>query len=176
MIKFINTIKFKVKYFFYKFRFLLALFSPFKPFKAIFYFGEIKIGTPYFLPRKLVKNKENPGWMKFVPKKFGIDVVPLGWKTKWSDTDYRFEWSPRISIVFWKYQFCVSFVAPEESMYWECWLYYDRNTDKKKSKKERLIRCYKENPCVWTSWSNSEEQRIDYYLKIVKEKYIKYIQ
>ena len=34
------------------------------------------------------------------PKKIGFDFVSLGWKTKWTNTDYRFEWSPVWSFVF----------------------------------------------------------------------------
>lgn len=48
----------KLKYFFRKFRFLKALNSPFKPFKLKWYIGKVAIGTPYFFPRKWIKNKD----------------------------------------------------------------------------------------------------------------------
>lgn len=38
-----------------RFRWIKALFSPFTPFKISWYIGKTQIGTPYFLPRKLVK-------------------------------------------------------------------------------------------------------------------------
>ena len=49
-----------------------------------------------------------------VPKKIGFDFVGLGWKTKWSDTDYRFEWAPVWSFVFLKWQIAIMFIAPEQ--------------------------------------------------------------
>ena len=81
-----------------KFTFLRVLFSPFKPFKLNWYCGRIAIGTPYFYPRRWVKGKP-------VPKKIGFDSVRLGWKTKWRDDDYRFEWAPIWSFVFFKWQY-----------------------------------------------------------------------
>ena len=111
----------------YNFFFLKVLNSPFKGLWLKWYFGEIKHGTPYFLPRKWIKvTKEDcekylqddldrfkkHGWkidegrtwefyknhQKPIPiKYFGFDFTTLGWKTKWND--YRFEWPPSISIV-----------------------------------------------------------------------------
>jgi hypothetical protein len=52
-----------------------------------------------------------------VPKKIGFDFTRLGWKTKWSSDDYRFEWSPSISFVFFKWQVVVTFIAPETHHY-----------------------------------------------------------
>ena len=45
----------KLKYRLEQFRWVKALFSPFTPFKTKWYFGKTQIGTPYFLPRKIVK-------------------------------------------------------------------------------------------------------------------------
>jgi len=45
----------KLKYRLEQFRWVKALFSPFTPFKVKWYVGKTQIGTPYFLPRKLVK-------------------------------------------------------------------------------------------------------------------------
>lgn len=124
-----------------KLSFIKVLWSPFKPFKLKLYIGRIKVGVPYFYPRKWVKattqlahkatmdhikrersyNKLNPKYarkikpyeeiyaekMKYqyaIPKKIGFDFVGLGWKTKWEDTDYRWEWSPVLSFVFFGYQ------------------------------------------------------------------------
>lgn len=116
--------------------------------------------------------KENMRCTYPVPKKIGFDFVGLGWKTKWDD--YRFEWSPRISFVFFGYQIAITIVAPECDQYWEAWLYYDRNTDKSKSKKERIEQCRKEYPQTYKRWEKGkEEQIIDYYDLILRKKYLK---
>jgi len=75
------------------------------------------------------------------PKKIGFDFVDLGYKTKWTDTDYRFEWSPRLSFVFFGYQFAITVTAPERDHYWEAWLYYENHTDKSLTKEERIELC-----------------------------------
>ena len=108
-----------------------------------------------------------------VDKKIGFDFVELGWKTKWSATDFRFEWAPRVSFVCFGYQFAVTVVAPEQDHYWECWLYYELQTDKSKSAKERIAQCRKEFPCIWTSRKDGVEESIDYYKKILRKKYLK---
>ena len=123
----------------YKLLFLKVLNSPFRGLKLKWYFGEIKHGTPYFLPRKWVKcDKQDAirAWVKIsderkkiyidkwgnedeyydyyirtfnkpVPiKKFGVNFTTLGWKTKFDD--YRFEWSPSISIVIFGKQLFIS--------------------------------------------------------------------
>ena len=191
-----------------KFTFLKALNSPFKPFKLKWYCGKVRIGTPYFYPRRWrnitdeeIKEKAlemfdkqtkavaaNPDapqisfdkWIErykgrqiAVPKKLGFDFVGLGWKTKWTDVDYRFEWSPIWSFVFFKWQIAITFVAPEREHYWPCWLYYEYSTDKTKSKDERIAQCRKEFPQIWTSHKpGQEKETIDYYTKILKSKYL----
>ena len=192
----------KIKYFFKKFIFLKALNSPFKPFKLKWYIGKISIGTPYFFPRKWVdlnekeveaKAKERydklneelktkvtldhykqqyKNTQKAIPKLIGFDFVELGWKTKWSSTDYRFEYSPLISFVFFKWQIAVIFSAPEPHHYWASWLYYEHNTDKSKSKRKRIEQCQKEFPQNWTQYKNGNKETINYYKFILKEKYL----
>lgn len=152
-----------------KLSFIKALWSPFKPFKLKWHVGRIAIGTPYFFPRRWIKDKDKPGWMKAIPKKIGFDFVPLGWKTKWGDTDYRFEWSPILSFVLFKWQIAVIVVAPEQSHYWEAWLYYENNTPHNLSKRERITMCRKEFPMVWIA---SGGVKIDYYEKVLKKKYL----
>lgn len=150
--------------------FIKSLFSPFKPFKLKWYIGKTAIGTPYFLPRKKVKDKFGRSIM--VPKNIGFDLVGLGWKTKWSDTDYRFEWHPCLSFVFWGYQIAVIFVAPEPYHYWEAWLYYELNTDKKLSKRERINICQKEFNLIWMTNKKSANVCINYYEYVLKSKYL----
>jgi hypothetical protein len=160
---------YKLKYFFDKFKFLQAYNSPFKPPMPRLYIGKINIGTPYFLPRKWVKSKVNPGYLMAVPKKIGFDFVGLGWKTKWDYTDYRFEWSPIWSFVFFKWQIAVTFTAPERDHYWTCWLCYTRDTDKSKSTKERIIQAKEIFPCIW----ECNKIKINYWDKILKDKWLK---
>jgi hypothetical protein len=152
-----------------KLNFLKTYFSPFKPLKLSWYFGKTAIGTPYFLPRRWVRDKTREGFSIAVPKKIGFDFVGLGWKTKWEATDYRFEWSPMLSFVFFGYQVTVTFVAPELDHYWECWLYYERNTDKSKPAKDRILQAKKEFPCIWTSWNkDGTKKTTDYWNLILK--------
>lgn len=151
--------------------FIRVLNSPLKPFKLKFYFGKIAVGMPYFYPRKTIKDPDKPGYLKFIPKKFGFDMCGLGWKTKWKDTDYRLEWEPRFSFVFWKWQFAILFKAPDCEQYWTIWLYYSRNTDKSLSKEERIKQCIENFPQIWNRWSNGVEETINYYEVVLKEKY-----
>lgn len=143
--------------------------TPFVRPKLNFYFGKAKIGTPYFLPRKLVKDPDKPSYKKYVPKKIGFDIVTLGWKTKFGQ--FRFEWSPLISFVFFKWQFVVTVVAIEQHHYWESWLHYQYETDKTKSKKERAHQCQKEYTQIWTTTKNGVETVVDYYDLILKKKF-----
>jgi hypothetical protein len=156
----------KLKYFLNNFEWMRVYFSPFKPPAPIAYLGKTAVGVPYFYPR-VVDKKSN----KFRPKKIGFDFVDLGWKTKWRDTDYRFEWSPRWSFVFFGYQIAITFVPIEPSRYWECWLYYSRET--KGTTKERLEQARKEFPCVWISTRVGVETKTCYWDLILKNKYYK---
>lgn len=186
----------------YKLLFLKVLNSPFRGLKLKWYFGNIEYGTPYFLPRKWVKCniddayeawnklKINPVytsksvWIKnymrthtkaVYIKKFGFHFTTLGWKTKWED--YRFEWSPSISIVLFGKQLFITIlpnIDMDEHMvaldcYWEAWLTYTHMTDKSKSRRERLEELYKIYSC---SWGNPEKGYTDYYPIILKKKYI----
>ncbi len=192
----------KIKYFLKQFIFLKALNSPFKPFKLKWYIGKIAIGTPYFFPRKWVDLNEKEievkaqkkydkldeefktkvtlehykqqykDTQKTTPKLIGFDFVGLGWKTKWSSTDYRFEHSPLISFVFFKWQIALMFIAPEPDHYWTSWLYYEYNTNKSFSKRKRIEQCQKEFPQNWTQYKNGNKETINYYKFILKEKYL----
>lgn len=152
-------------------KYLKSLFSPFKPFKLKWYCGKIAIGVPYFYPRKWVKSKDKPGYLTAIPKKIGFDLVGLGWKTKYDE--YRFEYSPLISFVFFKWQIAIMVIAPYLDHYWESWLYYEYRTDKNKSKQERINQCRIEAPQIWIREWEKDEIRIDYYDLILKEKYLK---
>ncbi len=119
--------------------------------------------------------KEKSKYLYTAPKKIGFDFVGLGWKTKWTDTDYRFEWSPLISFVFFKWQIALIVVAPEENHYWEAWLYYENNTDKSLSQEERIKQCIEAFPLKYTVYSDNEKKSVNFYFNILKKKYHKYI-
>ena len=102
-----------------------------------------------------------------VPKRIGFDFVGLGWKTKWEDDDYRFEWNPVWSFVFFKWQIALKFKPENDFYYWSCWLYYSRNT--KGTAKERLEQAKKEFPCVW---KKSDGEKVNYWNLILKKKWL----
>lgn len=104
-----------------------------------------------------------------VPKKIGFDFVRLGWKTKWTGTDYRFEWAPLWSFVFFGKQIAVIFKAPEQDHYWEAWLYYENNTTG--TRQQRIDTCRTKFPMKWTRYSKDGERSVDYYDLILKTKY-----
>jgi len=162
----------KLKYILQDLKWLKVLNSPFKPFRVSFYTGKTQIGTPYFLPRKWVKDKEKPGWNKAVPLKVGFSYCGLGWKTKWTNTDFRYEWGPVLSFVFFGYQLALTVGHEHSSHYWEAWLYYEYATDKTKSKRERIEQCRKEFNQTWTVSSMGKEEVVDYYQRILKTKYL----
>lgn len=108
-----------------------------------------------------------------VPKKIGFDFVGLGWKTKWHETDYRYEWNPRWSFVFWKWQVALIFRAPDDVYdyyYWESWLYYHYSTDKNKSQRERIEQVKEE--FLNHDQSDIRDEIANKLTKILKSKYL----
>jgi hypothetical protein len=128
--------------------------------------------TPKVIPtiEELCEQKKNH---KFpVPKRIGFDFVGLGWKTKWTDTDYRYEWSPIWSFVFFKWQIALMFLGPDSmstSHYWEAWLYYHHNT--KGTQRERIEQCKKDFPCGYSGSKGGEKYSVNSYDFILKDKY-----
>ena len=173
--------------------------SPFQRPRISIYVGKTRIGVPYFLPRKWVKFNEedclrkatedcnNPshvkygfdpesvaheykGWQKPVPLTVGFSSCSMGWKTKYDD--FRHEWNPVWSFVFFGYQIAITFGHEHSSHYWEAWLYYHYRTDHNLSQAERLAICRKEFPNIWTVYSDGDESIINYYHLTLKPKYI----
>lgn len=178
---------------------LKVLNSPFKLPKLKWYIGKIAVGLPYFYPRKWVKfthedakeaaNKalNDPKWVKksfdewysyymkcqkAVPLTIGFSSCDLGWKTKWTETDYRYEWSPIYSFVFFKWQIACWVYVEEPDHYWPAWLYYENNTDKTKSKKIRIQQCKEGFPNIWKVHDRNGTRTVDYYPLILKKKYL----
>jgi hypothetical protein len=199
----------KLKYILEDLKWLKVLNSPFKPFRVRFYAGKIRVGVPYFYPRKWVKgtpelrtksaldhikreesfNKLNPNSARKIksfdelyeeyknytfpiPLKVGFSYCGLGYKTKWTSTDFRYEWGPVLSFVFFGYQIALMVGHKHSSHYWEAWLYYEYATDKTKSKRERIEQCRKEFNQTWTVSSMGKEEVVDYYQRILKTKYL----
>ena len=168
-----------------------AMCSPFKRLTLKWYVGKTAVGMPYFYPRKLVPLSETEVYAeadkesnrlsaagvkcdyadllktarrtrKFVLRRFGFDYIGLGYKTKWSNTDYRFEWSPRLSFVCFGYQIAATVVPklPKDvsiDYYWESWLYYNYNTDATKTPKERIAETREERPGMITSYRKGND-------------------
>lgn len=180
--------------------FLEIINSPFKFPKIHFYFGDIKVGTPYFLPRKWVKltreeaiNKAKniksgtftnytfdelvdyfSKHSKPVRKNFGFNWSTLGWKTKWDE--YRYEYPAVLSFVAFNKQIAITINGIDgkyDMSYWEAWLYYKYNT--KGSKKEKIQETIKKYSCTWSHIENNETVYENHYYKILRKKYIKYI-
>jgi hypothetical protein len=106
------------------------------------------------------------------PLTIGFSYCGLGYKTKWNDRDYRFEWNPVLSFVFFGYQIAITIYSPHHDHYWTSWLYYEYATDKSKSKRERIEQCKKEFGQKWVSSKDGKDMVVDYYECILKRKYI----
>lgn len=146
--------------------------TPFKGFLPKFYVGKVRIGTPHFLPRKWIDNPEKEGYLKVVPRQFGFDIVPLGWK--WKYDSLRHEFNPIISFVIWKLQIAVMFVPPHDMHYWESWLNYVIKTPSDSSTKERVKMLIKEYPNVWVTHKDGKDTKMDYLKLSLKKKWTYY--
>lgn len=182
-----------------QFTWLKVFSSPFKRPKLRWYFGKIAIGVPYFYPRKWVKfTKEdavraaikaanNPQlvkksfnewyssyrkYRKAVPLTIGFSYCDLGWKTKWSDTDFRFEWNPILSFVFFGWQIAVWAQPEHDSHYWEAWLHYELKTDRGFDEKARVEQCKQGFPNIWKVSDKNGAKTVNYYDLILKKKYL----
>ena len=117
--------------------------------------------------------EERKSYSYAVTKKIGFDFVSLGWKTKWRSNDYRHEWNPLISFVFFKWQIAIMMIPEHDMHYWESWLYYTRETDKSNTTAERIAQCRKEAPQIWTTHiSDGVKEATDYYELILKKKWL----
>jgi hypothetical protein len=106
-----------------------------------------------------------------VPLTVGFSMCGLGWKTKWNEYDFRHEWNPVISFVFFGYQIAVTFYHPHHSHYWESWLCYEYRSDKNKSKRKRVNFCRRKCPQKWSTGSGENKVVTDYWDLILKPEY-----
>lgn len=147
--------------------------TPFKAFLPKFYIGNIRVGTPYFLPRVWRPSKEKDGYLVARPRKFGFDFVGIGWKTKWSDKDIRHEFNPVWSFVIWKWQIALIFRPDHDMHYYEALIYWDRFI--REEFKEGLTQALflrEEFTLQYTVYQDDEKSKVDYYDYILKEKYL----
>lgn len=156
----------------YNFEWMKVYFSPFKFFLPKFYLGKTKIGVPYFLPRNMKLNKETR-YYEFSEKKIGFSFCGMGFKTKWSSTDFRHEYNPIWSFVAFGYQIALIFRPEHDIHYWESYLFYHYATDKNKTIRERLNDARKEFPNTWTSHSAEGKITTNYWDICIKPKYLK---
>jgi hypothetical protein len=161
----------KLKEFIEDLYFLKMFFSPFLGLKLVFYFGDIKIGHPYFMPRKFnMKEKKYESITRF-----GFAYNTLGWKTKFSML--RYEYEPSYSIILFGKQFNIKFVPNNkkggfgESM-WEAWLYYYYRTDRKLSTNERLYQLFNQYSCTYSYNLKGVTNQVNNYYYILKKKHI----
>ena len=153
-----------IKYSFFELL-IYSWFSPFKNLKIYCRFGDIEHGHPYFFPRKWVNNK--PVYYKWL----GFDSNKLGWKTKWSNDDYRYEWSPSFSFIILKKQLFFILNPKDletEYAYWETFLYYIN------CKQNAFFNTVKHNSNLYTQYHKGGEKiRGNYYYNILKKKWLK---
>jgi len=149
-----------------------AFFSPFKRPKLKFYFGNIEMGTPYFYPRKMILSDDKTHYTFKAKVWFGIDFVGLGWKTKWSDIDYRYEYAPLFSLVLFKKQFCIFLHTDEPDSYWTALLYYKYHTLQNHRWKDRVDKLKHDFPLSYISHhSDGRVTKSNHYDVILKEAY-----
>lgn len=108
-------------------------------------------------------------------KYFGINCWSLGYKSKWLDTDIRFEWGPGLSLILFGTQLVI-YPTPNcdfysISDYWEAWIIYNKHTDKTKSIKERLRESMELYPAKWIRYKEGKQISVNYWNYILKDKY-----
>ena len=137
--------------------------------------NEANKGKPRRIPSFEEVYKDKLNYQYIVDKKIGFDFVGLGYKTKWSDTDYRFEWGPIWSFVFFGWQVAVSFKVPYPEHYWVCWLTYKNDTYKQSSTRMKIHKAKEVNPEVWTSsfsGLDNKKETVCYWDKVLKDKWL----
>lgn len=133
--------------------FLKVYLTPLQRPKITFYIGRRRIGMPYFLSKK---------WI-------GFTKLSLGYKTKWTSDDYRHEWNPGFSFVFFDFQIAVAFTHDHPSHYWEGFLYYYFDTEG--TVEDRLKWAIDGFPMIYHRYDGDDSHLVSYWDKIVRKKY-----
>lgn len=129
-----------------------------------------KLSLDYEAIYNSFKNHTKP-----VDLKIGFSSCGLGYKLKWTDTDYRYEYGPVYSFVFFGYQIAIMIGHDRPDHYWCAWLYYENHTDKRLSKEERIKDCIKNFPLTYIVWNKAGERSVNYYYDVLKPEYRKFI-
>lgn len=134
--------------------FLKVYMTPLQRPKIKLYIGRRRVGTPIFYPRKRIAFKK---W-------------DLGYKTKWTSDDYRFEWNPGFSFVFFDFQIAVAFTHDHPSHYWEGFLYYYFDTEG--TVEDRLKWAIDGFPMIYKVSGKDGRKVFTYWDKIVRKRYV----
>ena len=136
---------------------LISLYlSPFVRPTIRFYIGRKAMGVPFYYPRK----------------KVSLDYSWITFKTKWSETDYRFERPPFISLVFYNFQMYLWLDNNNAFEYFQAWLYYYNDTDHDDTVERRLKDTIKNFPLTYIRYGAGDtREKIDYYELILKKKW-----
>lgn len=129
---------------------LVIINSPFKFPKPVFYAGKRGIGRPYFITKK----------------KVDLQIMGLWYKSKFDQ--WRHEYSPRIILTVFGFQFAVFFGnnSMTDMSRWEAWLYY-RDTPSNLDTLDRLSIVFDQYSAKW----GNNESTTNYYFRILKNKY-----
>jgi hypothetical protein len=147
-----------------------VLYSPFKGLRLSWYWGPIRYGHPYFLPRRRIRTER--GYVFKPIKWFGVDYNGLGWKTKFGE--FRYEWSPAVSLVLFGRQLYVAVIpnlgtdrVVAVDCYWEAWLYWHFRSTRGLPWRQRLTQVREQYSAKWTT----NGVVFDYYKVILKKRY-----
>jgi hypothetical protein len=133
-----------------------------------FYFGWIRLGTPYFYPRKWVK--ADSGSKGIYVKWLWLQTVNLGWKTKWSSEDIRFEWNPAIHFIFLYTQTVIFLKHAEPDYYWCALILYAKTNG---SHEEKVAAVKKQFSFRYITWKDGVESKRDTKKEIFTDKFLK---
>lgn len=135
-----------------------------------FYFGKIRLGTPYFYPRKWVKTENGS---KSIPVKWlWFQTVGIGWKTKWTSDDIRFEWNPAIHFIFLGTQTVLYLKHKELNDYWGALILYSIT---KGDEWEKVRSVFRQFSFKHTYYKEGAETYVDTKESIFTKKLLNYI-
>jgi hypothetical protein len=130
--------------------------SPFVRPTIRLHIGRKRFGVPFYYPRK----------------KVSLDYHWIFFKTKWSNTDYRFERPPFISLVFYNFQIYLWLTNENDHEYFQAWLYYTNDTDHDDTTENRLKDAINNFPLTYIVHGPGDTRRkVNYYEFILKNKW-----
>lgn len=146
-----------------RFEWMGIFFSPFITPKPKFYFHKNRVADPRILPIIFAKSKVVPYRIEFRQKKFGIDIMPLGYRRDGCLISFVF--NPTWRLIIGNFQITVIWeLVP---IIWENFLTYEKLTNKNRSKMIRLVDSRELNPSILTDGNVDT----DWFLKSLKKKW-----